>query len=180
MMSDPPWLPALVKCDEGWEAYVNDTHQVFRSAFIESQPTFEGAVVICDIDPIENGREAGYQHCTSGGKAAGIPEIPRMERIRWPRAIIENFGDPLISDWWAKRGTKRRRCLWFREEFLVVLEKRNRLNGTHYWRLITAYDTPQEHRKKKLRAEFAAHEAEKANAASGQGNGVRTPSVDDR
>lgn len=75
-----------------------------------------------------------------------------MERIGWVRALIDHANDPDIDAWWTTRGSDRRRCLWFREEFLVVLAKRVR-DRDQYWQLITAYDTPQEHRKRNLRRE---------------------------
>lgn len=106
-------------------------------------------------------------------------ELARMERIRWPRAVIEHADDSLVDVWMARRGSDKHWCLWFREEYLVVLAERHReRDGFRYWLLVTAYDTPEEHRKKRLRAERDRWRQETSDAAPGIRNGVGTPSTD--
>ncbi len=156
-MPDPDWLPPLLRMpDYGgvWSRYVEAVYAVFRRDFIESQPKFQGCWVRVRRDPLEQGKEAGFWHCTSGGEdeAQRKPELRRMERIEWVRAIIEHSGDPTVGCWVRMHGSEARRHLWFREEFLVVLGERKRLRGgRRYFQLITAFDTPQEHQKRKRR-----------------------------
>jgi hypothetical protein len=59
-----------------------------------------------------------------------------------------------IDAWENQRQGETRILLWFREEFLVVLARRTRKHdGFRYLQLITAYHTPENSRRKKLRAE---------------------------
>jgi len=59
-----------------------------------------------------------------------------------------------IDSWKNDRQSEIRYLLWFREEYLVVLSERTRKqDGFQYWQLIAAYQTPEESRKRKLRAE---------------------------
>jgi hypothetical protein len=128
---------------------------------------------------MEDGKEAGFWHCILGGKEGANVEIPRMERIRWVRAVIEHADDPQVDVWMARRGSDQHWCLWFREEYLVVLAERTRKrDGFRYWQLVTAYDTPEEHRKRKLRRERDSWRQETSDAAPASRNGVGTPSTD--
>jgi len=59
-----------------------------------------------------------------------------------------------IDAWKNQRQGEIRSLLWFREEYLVVLAERTRKHdGFRYVQLITAYHTPEESRKRKLRTE---------------------------
>ena len=158
-MPDPLWLPALIRMEDyggDWKRYVEAVYAIFRRDFIQSQPKFQECWVRVRRDPLEQGKEAGFWHCTTGGKDedARTPEFRRMERIGWVRAIIEHTEYPAVTGWSVTRGMDRRWCLWFREEFLVVLAERVRKHdGFRYWQLVTTYDTPEEHRKRQLKKE---------------------------
>jgi hypothetical protein len=164
-VSDPDWLPAMLELNDfggDWNRFLEAVYGEFYRDFIQQQAKFQGNWVRCRRDPISLGKEAGFWHCISGGadEAARNPEIRRMERIRWARAVIEHASDPNVACWPVYRGSDRRWCLWFREEYLVVLAERTRKHdGFRYCQLITAYDTPQEHRKAKLRRERDACQA---------------------
>ena len=164
-MSDPAWLPALMQLDDyggDWHRYLEAVYAKFHNDFIRTQPKFQECWVRCRLDPLELGKEAGFWHCTSGGKneSQRTPELRRMERIQWVRAILDHPNDVTVDIWEASRGTDIRWCLWFREEYLVVLADRVRKrDGFRYLQLITAYDTPYEHRKKRLREERDAWKA---------------------
>lgn len=153
-MADPAWLPALVRmadCGGDWSRYVEAVYSVFRSDFITSQPKFRGCWVRCRRDPLELNKEAGFWHCTSGGEDERLrtPELRRMERIGWVRAVIEHAADPLVAQWIRSPAQSQPRWhLWFREEFLVVLGEHVRTrDGFRYYQLITAFDTLLEHQK---------------------------------
>ena len=54
-----------------------------------------------------------------------IPDIRRCERIRWPRAVIENWSDPAVKTWHQKRGSNERVALLLESErYLVILADR--------------------------------------------------------
>ncbi len=151
------WLPVLMSLDDfggNWSEYLEAVYVVFYRDFIKSQPKFRNCWVRCRREPLENGKEAGFWHCISGGEneTERIPEIRRMERISWVRAVIEHCNDSDVTVWEVMRNTDRRICIWFREEYLIVLAERiRRRGGFRYWQLITAYDTEQENRKRQLR-----------------------------
>ena len=159
MMSDPVWLPQLIRLAEhggNWAAFIDAVYQRFDNDFVASQPRFDGKWVRCRRDPIYDGKYAGFWHCVSEGsdEDSRTPDLRRCERIGWVRPIIEHSGDPLVSVWDNQRGNDIRRLFWFREEFLVVLAERTRArDGFQYLQLVTAYCTAAEHRRKKLREE---------------------------
>jgi len=159
-MSDPEWLPPLLtldSCQGDWNRYVNRVYGEFHYDFIQRQPQLRDCWVRCRRDPICQGKEAGFWHCISGGpsEAERVPQVRRMERVRWVRAVIEHEIDAQVQSWRSVRGSDHRFCLWFREEFLVVLAERVRQrDGFRYWQLITAYDTLTERRKAQLRREW--------------------------
>ncbi len=159
-MAHPQWLPALMTLNDvggDWPRYLSAVYSRFKLDFLDSQPRIDGQWVRCRRDPIIDGKEAGFWHCTSEGddERARTPDVDRMARVGWIRAIIEHCGDSTIDCWRNRRdGADVRQLLWFNEEYLVVLGQRKRKSdGFQYWMLITAYPTPQEHRKRKLRAE---------------------------
>ena len=153
------WLPTpftLSDADGIFKTLIERAYEIFRRDFIESQPNYLGLWVRCRRDPIEDGKEAGFWHCTSEGREESnrTPALRRCERIEWIRAIIENSTHPSIHVWDNIRRGETNTLLWYREEFLVVLAQRTRSrDGFRYYQLITAYDTPEEHRKRKLRKE---------------------------
>src|SRR5579864_6331534 len=117
---------------------------------VASRPSLGGKVVVCRRDPIYDGKEAGFWHCTSVGKTEDdrIPDLRRCERIEWLRAIIENCDDTRVERWTTEKKGDCRHYLWFNEEYLISLGVRK-----NYWQLITAFCTEKEHSRKKLRNE---------------------------
>jgi len=78
------------------------------------------------------------------------PDLRRCERIRWPRAIIENANDSVVKVWETTRRNERRVCLWLEEEeYLVVLAERQ-----GYLLPWTAYMVTRSHRRLKFQEEF--------------------------
>lgn len=158
-MPDPAWLPELIELDAhggDWNRYVEAVYEVFQKDFVCSQPKYQGCWVRYRRDPLAQTKEAGFWHCTSSGQdeANRNPELRRMERIGWVRAIIENASSAEVEVWVRRDGNEPRWHLWFREEFLVVLGERVRQrDGFRYFQLITAFDTPHEHQKRKRRQE---------------------------
>ena len=159
----PDWVPQLIlMADYGhsFPPYIEAVYAIFRQAFIATQPQFQGRWVRCRRDPIYDGKEAGFWHCTSEGQQEDerIPDIRRCERIRWLRAVIENHTDDRIDVWHNELRGDMRYSLWFNEEYLIVLGDRR-----HTWQLITAFTTDQEHRRRKLRKERDESQEEAGN-----------------
>ncbi|MBN1513880.1 MAG: hypothetical protein JXB13_17825 [Phycisphaerae bacterium] len=156
MSSAPTWLPVLVlMSDHGgdWQRFIDAVYAIFHRDFIASQPQFEGKWVRCRRDPIYDGKEAGFWHCTSEGRdeAHRTPDLRRCERIAWVRATIENSHDSTIDVWVRNDGrTGLKTHLWFNEKYLVVLGQRKK--GERY-QLITAFCTDRRHTIEKKREE---------------------------
>ena len=106
------------------------------------------------FQPDEKGKEATFWHLISEGKSEKdrLPDLRRCERIRWPRPIIEHYDQPAITFWVNERRGEKRICLWFEEEYLVVLAKRH-----GYVILWTAYLVTKTHTKIKLKKEHEAY-----------------------
>lgn len=151
----PPLLE-LSDFDGDWKRYIDTVFGEFHRDFLSSQPKLNRRWVRCRRDPIYDGKEAGFWHCTSEGPAEDerIPDLRRCERIRWIRYAIEHDEVVGVDHWTNRRGNEIRHLFWVNEEFLVVVGERIRKrDGFQYMQLITAYCTMEESRKRKLRKE---------------------------
>lgn len=159
MSGAQPPLPPLIRFDDhegNWDKYINAVFALFHRDFIATQPKFRDKWVRIRRDPTYKGKEAGFWHCTSEGPSEHdrTPDIRRCERIAWIRFAIEHFDAPGIDCWTNHRHGEERHLIWIEEQFLVVLAKRKReRDGFEYFQLVTAYSTPEESRKQKLRRE---------------------------
>lgn len=156
---NPAWLPSLIRMadyDHDWKAYIDAVYAFFERDLLTSQPKFEGCWVRCRRDPLYDSKVAGFWHCIQEGpdEEERIPDIRRCERIGWIRAVIDHANDPEVEIWENERNGDKRRLLWFREEYLVVMAERLRARDNfRYFQLITAYCTIEEYRKRQLRRE---------------------------
>jgi hypothetical protein len=155
MTEKPIWLPPLVLLNDyegDWNKYLNALYSYFESDFLRTRPRFRGRKLGLKRHPLLAGREATFWHMISEGpyEASRKPDIRRCERIRWPRAVIENAEDSTVKTWETTRRHERRICLWLEgREYLVVLADRK-----GYLLPWTAYMVTYEHRKRKLQQEF--------------------------
>ncbi|KXB07061.1 hypothetical protein AKJ51_02130 [candidate division MSBL1 archaeon SCGC-AAA382A20] len=152
MNNQPDWLPELVRLKdyEGkWGTYVEVLYEIFRKDFKDSRPQFRSSDVACQTNPLHQGKEPAFWHLIQGDGAGRKPDMRRCERIGWPRAILENANSPKIRIWETQRGKDNRWCLWYVEEYLVVLGERS-----SYYFLITAYPTNIDHTCQKLRKDY--------------------------
>jgi hypothetical protein len=143
--------PELVEFNGDWKAYEDELHEIFLSELAKGGLVFEGLRVGCRRHEELRGRWASFWHLIQEGRVEDerTPDLRRCERIRWIRWVIENCGTHQhIEQWETKRGSEVNRLLWYNEEYLVVLAKRN-----GYWLLKTAYCTTRDGRIRKLRKE---------------------------
>ncbi len=156
MTASPEWLPALILLSDHsgeWQRYIDAVYAVFHRDLIASQPRFRGRWVHCRRDPIIDGKEAGFWHCTSEGKdeVSRTPDLRRCERVAWIRATIENSNDATIDIWVRDDGRRGRRVhIWYNEEYLVVLGERK---ARSRYQLVTAFCTDRAHTIRKKRRE---------------------------
>jgi len=155
MTEKPHWLPFLVllsDCEGDWSRYLDALYSYFDSDFLRTRPLFRGQRLGLKRHPLWEGKEATFWHMISEGRdeATREPDLRRCERIRWPRAIIENSNDRAVKVWETTRRNERRVCLWLEEEeYLVVLAERQA-----YLLPWTAYMVTRSHRKLKFQEEF--------------------------
>lgn len=123
-------LPDIILLEEysgNFNSYNEAVYEVFRNDFILSRPTYEGTVLRLKAHPYVDGKEYTYYHFTHSGdiETERIPEMRRMERMPFPRPMIDNSEHSDLRVWRVKRGTKERiLILSERDKYLVVLEDR--------------------------------------------------------
>jgi hypothetical protein len=159
MSETPDWLPPLVLLEDysgNWDAFLAATYEFFKQDFVENTPPlFQGRRLGLKRHPIARGKEATFWHFVQEGpiEEDRLPDLRRLERIRWPRPIIEQESDPEIKVWRNKRKGKDRICLWYEQEsYLVILDDRG-----SYLLPWTAYPVERPHQQQKLRREYEAY-----------------------
>lgn len=155
MSSKPSWLPDIVlleKYNGDWEKYLEIIYSYFVRDFVKSKPKYRGIKLALKKHPIIKGKEATFWHLISSGRKEEdrVPDLRRCERIRWPKPIIEHYGDKALKIWQNRRKNDTRILIWLEEEeYLVVLTERK-----GYLLLWTAYLVTQPHQKRKLQKEY--------------------------
>ena len=136
-----------------WNAYLDALYEGFCEDFVHSKPTFRGRPFRLKKHPVTNGKEATFWHLIQSGsnEPDRLPDLRRCERVRWPRALIENGdNDNAVKIWTNSRGRDTRVCLWLDEQdYLVILADRG-----NYLLLWTAYETDRNHTRAKLKKEW--------------------------
>lgn len=154
------WLPDLVLMPDyggDWDRFLQAVYECFEEDFVNNKPEYEGRRLGLKRHPIEHGKEATFWHMTSEGanEEDRTPDIRRMERIRWPKPVIDNAkereGETVIKVWRNIRGKNESRILlWLEsEQYLVVLADRG-----DYILPWTAYEVTRSHRQRKLQKEY--------------------------
>ena len=151
----PSWLPDLILLEDyngNWDAYEDAIYEHFLTDLVHNELNYQGLRISLRRHPEYKKKHFSFWHVTSTGEKESerIPDFRRCERIRWIRAIIENYSDPMIKVWANRRKREDAVCFWFEDQqYLVVLGKRS-----NYWLLKTAYITNYSHTQNKLRKEF--------------------------
>lgn len=146
-MSAPPLIPF----DGNWPTYEAQLYAIFLAEIAQGALIFRGNRVSCRRLPETEGKWAAFWHLVQQGKVEEdrLPDLRRCERLRWVKYAIESWNTDGDIQWWENaRGSETNVLLWYREEYLVILSKRD-----GYWLLKSAYETDQPHRVRTLRAE---------------------------
>ena len=151
-------FPELIYLNDfagNFQDYFDAVYSVFKNDFIKSQPMYEGLKVSAQKHPEVDGIHRTFYHITHEGEDEQNrePDIRRMERIRYPKFVIENDTDDQILVWENTRG-KDTRVLLFSDAkgYIVILTKRQ-----GYYLFWTAYLVTQQHRKNKLIQEYETY-----------------------
>lgn len=148
-------LPELIELSEyggDFAKYLEAVYELFKHDFVEHRPSFRGMRLGLKKHPLYKDKEATFWHITSEGcdEAERLPDMRRLERIKWPAVLINNSEHPYLKVWENTRGTKTNILIFHEaENYLVVLRK-----GNGYVIPWTAYLIEYESRKRKLLKEY--------------------------
>ncbi len=147
------WIPEIIELKDfngDWNLYENYLYNIFSDHFLNSNPVFMGKPVLPRKHPIYNGKYESYFHITCGHYRdieERVPDFRRCERIKWPKAMIDNTECNCLGNCdnyciWKKqyRNTFRYSLLLKSEKYLVILEER-----VKYFVLVSAYPLTYSH-----------------------------------
>lgn len=105
--------------------------------------------------PLTDGKEATFWYMTSEGsdEQNRLPDLRRLERIKWPSFIINHSEHPYLRVWENTRGTKTNVLIMHEDENYVVIIRK----GNGYLLPWTAYLIEHEFLKKKFIKEYEAY-----------------------
>lgn len=148
-------FPELLSINEyggNFQSYFEAIYTVFENDFIKTQPIYEGNKVSVRKYPEVEGMHRTFYHITHEGEDESNrqPDFRRMERIRFPKFVIENYAHEEILIWKNKRQKDERILLFNKNQnYIIILTERK-----EYYLFITAYYIETEHRKRKLLKEY--------------------------
>lgn len=127
-------LPEIVELSDyggDFPSYFEAIYQIFKRDFVDSKPNFKGTRLGLKRLPLVDGKECTFYHMTHEGEneEERTPDLRRMERIPWPKPMINDSEDGDLKVWRntrrGKGGTKTRILILHEQErYLVVLDDR--------------------------------------------------------
>lgn len=148
-------LPELIELTQfggNFPSYLEAVYAIFEKEFVYNSPVFRGQRLGLKKYPITDGKEATFWHMTSEGEDEDnrLPDLRRLERIRWPSFIINHGEHSYLKVWENTRGSKTNiLILHEKENYVVILRK-----GNGYLLPWTAYIIEHEWRKRKFIKEY--------------------------
>ena len=151
-------LPELIELSQfggNFTKFLEAGYEVFVNEFVHKKPSFRGMRLGLKKYPLTDGKEATFWHMTSEGEDENnrLPDLRRLERIKWPSHLINNSEHPYLKVWENTRGTKKNILILHEEESYIVILRR----GNGYLLPWTAYLIEHEWRKKKFIREYEAY-----------------------
>lgn len=127
-------LPELIELNDfggNFTDYLEAVYEIFKEDFVDSKPIFRGKRLGLKRYPLVEDKEYTFYHMTHEGDIENdrIPDLRRMERIAWPRPIIDDSEHAYLKVWQntrrGKGGTKSRILILHEaERYLVILDDR--------------------------------------------------------
>jgi len=140
-------MPELILLEDfggDFHQYLEAVYAIFKHDFIDTKPRWKNKRFAMKRLPLVEGRECTFYHIThetqsDHNEENRIPDLRRMERIAFPRFMIDNIKHPVLKIWRNTRHTNKGLqenvlILNVEEKYVVVL----RDNG-EYFMLWTAY-----------------------------------------
>lgn len=161
MTDDWPFVgPDLNTFGGNYPAFEADCYAAYYKDFHTSSPTWPvPGSTFGRPNRFEDGRCVTFWHLVSEGPIENerLPSLSRLERIGWPRELIEEFADvyPAASSsrivWWRTVRKRDNRLLIALPDFsyvVIVTERKT------YVLLLTAYPVRGGHSREKMKKEF--------------------------
>lgn len=140
MSAEIEWLPDLISQDNygDFDEYLRAAYDKFAADFITSTPLLLGHEVRSKRMTAYKGMDHSFWHCIEErvqgdpvSEENRIPKISLVERIVWPRPIIEHVArDERVLAWqevYRGHGTQKRAHLFLcDEDYVVVLDPRGK------------------------------------------------------
>ena len=151
-------LPKIIELNEfggDFQSYYEAVYKIFKNDFVDTKPIFRGKRLALKAHSYIEGKEYTFYHFTHDGKIEHDrkPNMRRMERIGFPKPIINNSTHIDLKIWRNKRKNKDRILILHEQErYLVVLEDRK-----DYILPWTAYYIEYNNRIRKLIKEYEAY-----------------------
>ena len=166
MSAEIEWLPGLMLQSDydGFHSYLRAAYDAFAKDFITSSPTLMGREVRSKRHEAYQGMDHSFWHCIEEqvreeevSEENRTPKISLIERIRWPRPIIEHVAlDKRVLAWtevYRGRGTRRRVHLFLEDEgYVVVLDPRGKdeRGAPKYYFLWTTFLVDSDRRRSEI------------------------------
>jgi len=157
-MPDSFIVPSLITLNEyggNFAEFFEAVYEIFKKDFVDSKPNFQGTKLGLKKYPLVDGKEYTFYHFTHKGniEVSREPDLRRMERIKYPRPMIDNSIDTSLKVWRNKRKSGNRILIFSESEsYLVVLADRG--NYLLPW---TAYYIEENNRKRRLIKEYETY-----------------------
>ncbi|MFZ1730819.1 MAG: hypothetical protein WBQ23_04475 [Bacteroidota bacterium] len=135
--------------------FLSACYAYFVADFLTEKPTFDGLPCRLKRFPYRDGREATFYHFTTEGpiEEERQTDEDRLERIRWPRPVIERCREWGIKIWPQNRGGRMRLCIWVEEfDYCVILDLREK-----YFIPWATFMTRYPHERRAKRKEYQAY-----------------------
>lgn len=147
-----PELIELMAFGGDFNRYLEAVYEMFKNDFIRNRPVFRGIRLGLKKYPTYNGKEATFWHMTSEGKDEQnrLPDLRRLERIKWPAYLISNNEHPYLKVWKNTRGAKTNILIMHENENYVIILR----EGNGYLLPWTAYLIEHRCRKQKFIKEY--------------------------
>lgn len=127
-------LPELIELNDfggNFNEYLEAVYEIFKDDFVDSKPVYRGKRLGLKRFPLVENKEYTFYHMTHEGDIENerIPDLRRMERISWPRPMIDESEHKYLKVWRNTRrgsgGTKSRILILHEaERYLVILDDR--------------------------------------------------------
>lgn len=155
-----PEIITLEEFDGNFHNFYEEVYSIFKKDFVDTKPTYRGTKLRLKMHPYIEGKEYTFYHFTHDGdiETERLPNLRRLERIGYPRPIIDNSEHEILKVWKNNRGRHERILILHEQEnYIVILEDRE-----DYILPWTAYYIDKEHRMRKLLKEYEAYKTKTA------------------